>query len=143
MLLGPSKHTHIREKVRKELKKKGYKKIILMEDIKNKDDEWLDVKFKRIIETHKPEIFVAFFHKHTKMNAVIFEIGWICGYYGPDKVGKKIRFLHEENFNLPNSTAYIESLLPRTTSMWFNESLKFRKASSLIHTFVTVLLGKP
>lgn len=137
MLLGPNKHTSLRQKIKKELNEKGYKKIVIMENEKDGEDEiGLDEKFERIIKEHKPELFIALFHKKTKMNAVIFEVGWICGKYGPKKVGSKIRFLHDEKFDLARTTAYIETLLPRTTCIPFNEKLPFTKASTLIHKFV-------
>ena len=117
MLLGSSEKLDYRKRLRRKLLRMGYHEIIIMESVKEKsrkDLEYdsLDEKFAWIIREKRPKLIIAIFHKETKDNGIIFEIGWLCGKFGSRRIIDKLRLLFEEGYDLKSEqvTAYISSL---------------------------------
>ena len=136
MLLGPGEFLNHRKIVKNELSAQGYT-ILIMEEIEDvKSDTGMDDKFQRITKEHAASLFIAFFYKRTRMDAVLFEIGCICCKYGPDRVSKKLRLLGEKKFDWDKATAYIKTLFPKAPRDEFDDSKPYSKASERIRFFV-------
>lgn len=100
-LLGPGyprEELELRKLVASELNREGYS-IIVMEAI----PEWKEVtvgeKFKAILDEHQPDLYICIFPKKGYPHGVIFEIGFLCGHYGRDKIIDKLRFCVETGVN--------------------------------------------
>lgn len=100
-LLGPGyprEDLELRKKVASELNREGYS-VIVMEAM----PEWRDVtvgeKFKAILNEHRPDLFICVFSRKGYPHGVIFEIGFLCGHYGRDKIADKLRFCVETGVN--------------------------------------------
>lgn len=139
MLLGSGIHLRHRRKVKRQLGKMGFRDILIMEEHTEPatiETEYggIDEKFEWLIKTYRPSVFFAFFHKDSFMDAVTFEIGWICGKFGTKSIGKKLRFLFEKgyDFEKQRTTAYIHALYSKTPRVFFDESKKYEKSSELI-----------
>jgi hypothetical protein len=141
MLLAPGKeHLTYRKKVKRELIKKfGYKSknIIIMEQIETVTEiKSLDKKFETIIKKYDPQLIVAFFMSGAFMDAVLFEIGFLCGRYGADNIENRLRFVYDDANTFKNTTKYIGTLLPRVKNSLIDESYRQFKASDVIDRFV-------
>jgi hypothetical protein len=141
MLLAPGKqHLTYRKKVKKELIEKFHYKpenIIIMEQLKNlKNVKRLDKKFEIIIKEYDPQLIVAFFMTGAFMDAVLFEIGFLCGKYNTDKIEARLRFVHDRRYMFDKTTRYIGTLLPSVKHSPINESDGYFKASTVIDAFV-------
>jgi hypothetical protein len=100
-LLGPGyprEELELRKKVASALNREGYS-VIVMEAI----PEWKEVtvgeKFKALLDEHQPDLFVCIFSRRGYPHGVIFEIGFLCGHYGRDKIIDKLRFCVETGVN--------------------------------------------
>lgn len=121
----------------------GFNKVTIMEEYKEKISKMteyggIDEKFEWLVEQNQPEVFFAFFHKDTRMDAVIFEIGWICGRFGTKKINTKLKFLFESGYDFQKQqiTAYIDALFSKIPRKEFDESKNYSKSSELIRTFL-------
>jgi hypothetical protein len=113
------------------------KDIVIMEDVKDiRDDAGIDEKYERILKDFDPMLVVAFFHKKARRDAVMFEIGFLCGLYGTQNIGIRLRILHELNFNFKYVTAYVKTLFPKIHYAPFDDSNEFMKSAKLIDVFV-------
>jgi hypothetical protein len=141
LLLGPGRvHLNYRKKVRDELIKDyeyKLKDIVIMEDIKDiRNDTGIDEKYERILKDYDPVLVIAFFHRKARMDAVLFEIGFLCGFYGTRNIGHRLNILHESKFNFKNVTSYIKTLFPKIHYVPFDDSNKYMKSAKLIDVFV-------
>ena len=142
-LLGPGKDfLDYRRRVRQELLNTGYYKdenIVIMEDLeKNILDVSIVEMFERTVREFDPTLFIAFFHKRAKMDAVMFEIGFICCRYGSYNVHRKLRLLHEKKYNFNKMSAYIKTLFPITPYLAFDDEIEYTRASRIIDIWATV-----
>src|SRR5687768_2301141 len=121
MLLGPGnqrsnnekQYLEYRRSVKVELIEMGYKRVVIMEDVLTEfGDITLDDKFRRIVNEYDPALFVAFFHKCARMDGVTFEIGWLCSYYHPSELEKRLLVFNEEGFDWNKTTRYIPAFFP-------------------------------
>jgi hypothetical protein len=120
-----------------DLRNRGYTNVFIMEGVEDVEDEkTLDEKFARIIDQRRPELIFAFFHPDVRMDAVIFEIGWLCGRYTSAAISKKLRVIYEKEYDFYTTTAYIRSLLPMAASSPFNPSDPVETAAFVIHKLV-------
>lgn len=134
LLLGTGREYLIfRKKVKDELIVKGYKNIIIMEEVEDRDDKSLDSKFNRIINENKPSLIFAFFQNGARTDGITFEIGWLCGRYKASELSQKLRILHENGYNWDNTTGYIRSLFANVPNFSIDESKDYLKASDYIH----------
>jgi hypothetical protein len=132
MLLGPWESLDFRREVKEQLCVKGYTVIIMEDDEETKDETMLDIKFERIAQRYEP-VFIAFFLEGQKMEGVIFEIGYICGKYGIDR----LMLLSSKKYDWYRTTGYMNALIPRVITADFDESITYHKASERIHSFAT------
>jgi hypothetical protein len=143
-LLGPGKDfLDYRRRVKQELLNTGYYKeenIIIMEDLKKSLlDASIVEMFERIVREFDPTLIIAFFHKRAKkMDAVMFEIGFICCRYGAYNVHEKLRLLYEKKYNFDKTSAYIQTLFPFTPNFGFDDKKEYSRASKMIDTSATV-----
>jgi hypothetical protein len=135
MLLGPGKqHLQTRQTTQIELAEIGYKRVVIMEQIKDSlTDRILADKFNRIITDNAPRLYIAFFHNDAKMDGVTFELGWLCHMYHLSGLNNNLRFLLEPGWDWKQTTPYIPSLLPGVPAIEFDENNEYSKASELIH----------
>ena len=99
--------------IREQLNGIGFVNVSIMEDISNDiSDRGINQKFAEILRQYDPNFIFAFFHKGEKMDAVVFEIGYVCCLYG-DSIKNRLKILHEVGYDFVNETcAYIDDLLP-------------------------------
>lgn len=143
LLLGTAgDYFEFRKKVKEDLQKKGYKNILIMEEIEGNDDRSLDRKFNRIIDEYKPSLIFAFFQNGARMDGVTFEIGWLCAKYKASILSQMLRILHEDGYNRSSTTGYIRSLFTHVPHASMNESKEYLKASTYIHSCVLFNLEK-
>jgi hypothetical protein len=137
MLLGPGSYLQYRQKVRLDLLNMGYKRVLIMEDLKRCGHGGINEKFEWIIREYDPRLFVAFFHKESHMDAVIFEIGCLLCKFGSQNIGKKLRFIFEKGFDDSSlTTAYIKDLLSNVARVYFDELEEHHRSAELIRTFI-------
>ena len=70
------------------------------------------------------------------MDAVLFEIGFLCGKYGTDEIEDRLRFIYDDEYKFRTTTKYIGTLLPRVKNSPINECDGYFKASTIIDAFV-------
>jgi hypothetical protein len=140
MLLGSgaTQFLNHRKKIKKELKKIGYPEVIIMEETDDKlTDKSLNEKFGRILNQYDIKLFIAIFHKGARIDGVVFEIGWLCGYYrSSQRIAQRLRILEEKEYNWDETTSYIKDLFPFTPRDIFDDSQAHKKAQIKIHKFV-------
>jgi hypothetical protein len=108
-----------------------------MEQLKNLQSiKSLDKKFETIIKKYNPKLIVAFFMSGALMDAVLFEIGFLCGRYGTDNIVNRLRFIYDKNYDFTNTTKYIGNLMPRIRCAPINETDFYFKASTVIDGFM-------
>ncbi|HEY7108576.1 MAG TPA: hypothetical protein VH415_04030 [Nitrososphaeraceae archaeon] len=108
-----------------------------MEDIKDiRADIGIDEKYERILKDYDPTLVIAFFHYDARMDAVLFEIGFLCGLYGTKNIGHRLRILYEPQFKFKKMTAYIKTLFPKIHYASFDDSDKYTESAKLIDVFV-------
>ena len=83
-------------------------------------DSGIDEKFGRIADTYDPALFIAFFHSNKRsrpvnMEAVIFEIGYICGKYGSRHIGERLRILSEKKYDWEKNNSIYQNFIPKGT----------------------------
>ena len=66
MLLGSSDRLSYRKRVKRDLLKMKFKKIIIMEEKRDLDYGSLDEKFESIVGKQKPDLYFAIFHNNAK-----------------------------------------------------------------------------
>jgi hypothetical protein len=96
-LLGPGyprDELELRKRVASELNREGYS-VIVMEALPEWRDVTLGEKFKGILEEHRLDLFICVFSREGYPHGVIFEIGFLCGHYGRDRIIDKLRFCVE------------------------------------------------
>jgi hypothetical protein len=117
LLLGPGgEHLNYRQKVRNDLIKNfNYKHedIVIMEDIDDQKFNTIDKKFDYILRKYNPKAIIAFFRNNAYMGGVIFEIGYICGKYGPNNIGYRLRFAFQKGYDIHHMTRYVKNLFNR------------------------------
>jgi hypothetical protein len=139
MLLGPGELLCYRRSVRDDLNTTygmDPKNIIIMEDVEVKQHGTLHDKFVRIVEKYQPNLYVAFFHKDTDMQSVIYEIALLSEKFGSELFRtNRLRFLREINFDWDDINAYIKSLYPNIPRADFdiNSNVEYLKAPKQIH----------
>ena len=76
----------------------GYTKVTIMEEVPDEiSDGGINRKFREILKQFNPRFIFAFFHRDCMMDAVAFEIGYICCLYGDD-IKDRLKFLYEKDF---------------------------------------------
>jgi hypothetical protein len=111
--------------------------IVIMEDVRDtRSDAGIDEKYERILRDFDPMLVIAFFHRNARRDAVLFEIGFLCGLHGTKNMGDKLRILHEVRFSFKNVTAYVKTLFPKINYAPFNDSNVHMKSAKLIDVFV-------
>ncbi len=94
---------------------------IVMEDI----DQWrstLSEKFKGIIDTLKPDLFVAIFTRTGSPLGVTFELGFLSAAIGLDDLAKRLRFCLETRLDATKvMTAYVQEQIPMTTAVYYKD----------------------
>jgi hypothetical protein len=97
-----------------------------MEDDKETEQETrLDVKLQIIMKRYEP-VFIAFFLEEAEnMEGVIFEIGCICCKYGK-RIRDRLMLLSNKNYDWDKRTPYMNNLIPRVTTVDFDEHTKYR-----------------
>lgn len=141
MLLGSSERLSYRKRVKRDLLKMKFKKIIIMEEKRDLDYGSLDEKFESIVGKQKPDLYFAIFHNNAKnINGVIFEIGWLCGRFSSKTIGNKLKFMFEigYDFKKEKTAAYIQALFNKITRVNFDDSKKYYKCSELIRTSLSI-----
>jgi hypothetical protein len=134
MLLGPGVLVDFRKRVRRELRKIGYKVIIMEDDIETRHETRLDIKLQKIMKRYEP-VFIAFFlEKAENMEGVVFEIGCICCKYGK-RIRHRLMLLSNKGYDWNKRTPYMNNLIPRVITADFDENVKYHKASQRIHNF--------
>jgi len=139
MLLGPGEFTWYRRCIRHILNKTygmDLENIILMEDVEVKQHGDLRDKFARIVEKHKPDLYVAFFHKCADKESVIYEIAVLSEKFGSELFRtNRLRFLGEKNFDWEKVSAYIKSDYPNIPRAHFeiDSNVEHLKPSKQIH----------
>jgi hypothetical protein len=146
MLLGSGEKQPLefRKKDRDELVEKGFKKIIIMEESTDKEyeDISLDDKLRRIIQEFDPDLYVAFFHKDTRMDGVAFELGWLCCKFSTTGMDEKVRIFFDQAFDWSGTTSYIPSLFVRVQGAPFDESKPHHKASINVEKSILEIFGR-
>ncbi len=139
LLLGGRETLCYRRQVQAELIEKGFKKIIIMEDIDDKDRHLsLDDKFRNIIDENDPRFIFAFFHNNRNMEGLAFEIGWICCYYKPLRLFSKLRFYYEKNYDWSKASSYITDLFSNIPHYEFDDLQYYSKASTKIMRTISI-----
>src|SRR6266487_1259858 len=136
MLLGPGECVEFRRRIRKVLQDddEGLEAIIMEDDIETKHEIRLDVKLQKIMERKEP-LFIAFFLEEAKsMEGEIFEIGCICCKYS-DSIRDRLMLLSNKGYDWSRRTPYMDNLIPRITTDYFDESSEHHKASQRILNF--------
>jgi hypothetical protein len=99
-LLGPGyprEELELRKQVASDLNREGYS-VTVMEAI----PEWgvtVGEKFKAVLDEYHPDLFICIFSREGYPQGVIFEIGFLCGHFGRDKIIDKLRFCVETGVN--------------------------------------------
>jgi len=129
-----------RRNIRDQLKNMGYANILIMEDISNSiTDGGICQKFADILRQHDPHFIFAFFHRGEKMDAVAFEIGYVCALYDDSSIRNQLKFLHEEGYDFANEAcAYIDDLLPKLNHSKFNDDKEYSRAIKIIHRMIAI-----
>ena len=109
-------------------------------DIKKRDktdDDGICYKFEQILKQKRPELIITFFHNYVKRDAILFELGFICGLYGIFDTKDKLKFLYTD-FDFNETTAYISDLLPSIIHHKFDDSSDFNKATMIIKKWIII-----
>lgn len=113
----------------------GYTNARIMEDVSdNIYDCGLDRTFAGILREFDPNFIFVFFHKGEKMDAVVFELGYICCLY-QDIIRDKLKFLYYEmEYDFAKeTTAYIDSLLPDVNYSYCNDLQPYKRSVLIMH----------
>lgn len=143
LLLGSGgKNGHLltyRRHIRDQLEEMGYLKVIIMEDVSNDITEsGISQKFAEILRQYDPHFIFAFFHIGEKMDAVAFEIGYVCALYG-ESIRDQLKFLHEDGYDFVNEAcAYIDDLLPELNHSKFDDQVDYKRAVKVIQRMMAV-----
>ena len=118
LLIGPGfpkDQLEIRKDVAKKLKKDGCD-IHIMESMKPLKSYNIDVKFRNILDEINPELIICIFTEEGAPHGVIFEIGFICGYYKDnDEAIERLRFcFHHRVEKIKNTPAYLHFIVSRS-----------------------------
>lgn len=138
-LLGPGypeTELELRRWLKKGLKAYGIEAIV-MEDI----DQWrstLNEKFKGIIDTLKPDLFVAIFTRKGSPLGVTFELGFLSAAIGLEDLAKRLRFCLETRLDATKlMTAYVQEQIPMTTAVFYKDSAGLLRAVvSLVDNYI-------
>jgi hypothetical protein len=88
LLLGPGRaHLKYRRKLKKELVRRYHyndEDVVVMEDVKDVRE---DAGIEPVLKEYNPMLVIAFFHKEARMDSVMFEIGFLCGFHGTKILG--------------------------------------------------------
>ena len=134
MLLGPGECVEFRRKVVEDLREQGLSVLIMEDDIETKHEIRLDVKLQKIMGRKEP-LFIAFFLQEAEsMEGVIFEIGCICCKYA-DSIRDRLMLLSNKGYDWSTRTPYMDNLIPRITTDYFDEGSEFHRASQRILNF--------
>jgi hypothetical protein len=133
LLAAGNDNLEYRKKVRDELTKDGYSNVIIMEELPSLDDG-ICFKFEQLLKEHNPDLIITFFHKGVKIDAILFELGLICGKDGIINTRDKLKFLHD-GFDFEKTTAYMRDLLPFVISFQYDDSNEFQKSTRIIDTW--------
>jgi hypothetical protein len=118
LLLGPGypkNQLRIREDVAKELKKAGCD-IYIMEHMNPISSYNIDETFRDILQNINPDLIICIFTDKGVPHGVIFEVGFICGYYkNSHEALDRLRFLfHNRVKKIEKVPAYLHFLTSRS-----------------------------
>lgn len=94
-------------------------------------DDGICFKFEQLLKEHHPDLIITFFHKDVKIDAILFELGLICGKDGITNARDKLKFL-QDGFDFEKTTAYMRDLLPFVISFQYDDSNEFQKSTKII-----------
>jgi hypothetical protein len=108
-----------------------------MEDIEDKRDfKSIDEKFDYILNHYDPKAIVAFFRNNAQMDAVIFEVGYICGKYGPAKTADRFWFAFEEGYDFTITTRYVRNLFTKAQVISIKDDDEYLNASKTLNAML-------
>lgn len=121
-LLGPSKppqELERRRELKRQLERKGPRAII-MEDL----PDWpvlLTPKFLAMIESFKPDLYIAIFTRLGSPLGTTFEIGFLTGLLGFESIRDKLRYCLESGAHPDDVMShYVQEQLPMTACAPFH-----------------------
>jgi len=114
-LLGPGfprEQLAERKRLQKQLRRYGINAIV-METLPQWTSPRITDKFRDILSAFSPNVIVAIFTKRGKPLGVTFELGYLAGYYGVDKLRKMLAICVERGVDeIKLMTQYVRELLP-------------------------------